>query len=94
MIVVMLHMPAEGETAERMIKAFEGRNREVDQMPGFRGFWLLRDENRTELVTVTHWDTREDFERWSKSQQMARAHAGQPGGSGQPRLVTYDVVAE
>ena len=43
MIIVMLHMPAEGEAAERMIQAFKQRNREVDQMPGFRGFELLHD---------------------------------------------------
>lgn len=94
MIVVMLHMPVEGAAAERMIQAFQQRNREVDQMPGFRGFQLLRDEAQSELVTVTQWDSHEDFERWRSSQEMARAHTGGPGGAGQPRLVVYEVVAE
>lgn len=94
MIVVMLHMPVEGAAAERMIQAFHQRNREVDQMPGFRGFQLLRDEAQSELVTVTQWDSREDFERWRSSQEMARAHTGGPGGAGQPRLVIYEVVAD
>jgi len=94
MIVVMLHMLAQGEAAERMIAAFKQRNREVDAMPGFRGFQLLRDESQTELVTVTQWDSREDFERWRASQQMVRVHAGGERGTGQPTLIIYDIVAE
>ena len=94
MIVVMLHMPADDAAAERMITAFKQRSREVDQMPGFRGFQVLRDEQQTELVTVTTWDSREAFEQWRSSQQMARAHSSAPGGSSQPTLVIYDVVAE
>lgn len=93
MIVVMLHISAEGAAADRMIAAFQQRNREVDQMPGFRGFEVLQDEQRREIVTVTRWDSRDDFERWRSSQEMSRAHAGAPGG-GHPTIVIYDVVAE
>jgi len=55
---------------------FAKRAAEVDGMPGFRGFELLRPvKGEDRYFVVTHWDSDEDFQNWVKSAAFTRGHA-------------------
>jgi heme oxygenase (mycobilin-producing) len=66
---------AEGRGPELEAR-FAKRAAEVDGMPGFRGFELLRPvKGETRYFVVTHWDTEEDFQNWISSPAFTRGHA-------------------
>ena len=57
-------------------KRFANRAAEVDKMPGFEGFELLRPvEGETRYFVYTRWATEEDFQSWVNSQAFQRGHA-------------------
>ncbi|MEM9060868.1 MAG: antibiotic biosynthesis monooxygenase [Pseudomonadota bacterium] len=61
---------------------WKGRDTKLGEMKGFVDFHLLRGpegEDHTLYASHTIWDSREDFEAWTKSQQFRDAHkdAGQ-----------------
>jgi heme-degrading monooxygenase HmoA len=74
MIVVMVRIPigsvAEGE---RLAERFRNRAGLVVSHPGFLGFELLKGEG--EYVSMTRWASREDLDRWMRSEAHAQAHA-------------------
>ncbi|MGH0035784.1 MAG: antibiotic biosynthesis monooxygenase family protein [Myxococcota bacterium] len=54
------------------------RDSQLDEVPGFREFRLLkgpRDDEGTLYASHTLWDSREDFEAWTRSESFAKAHA-------------------
>ena len=66
---------AEGRGPELEAR-FARRAAEVDGMPGFRGFELLRPvAGESRYFVVTHWDSDEDFQNWVKSAAFTRGHA-------------------
>ena len=66
---------AEGRGPELEAR-FAKRAAEVDGMPGFRGFELLRPiAGESRYFVVTHWDSDEDFQNWVKSAAFTRGHA-------------------
>ena len=66
---------AEGRGPELEAR-FAKRAAEVDGMPGFRGFELLRPiTGESRYFVVTHWDSDEDFQNWVKSAAFTRGHA-------------------
>jgi heme-degrading monooxygenase HmoA len=66
---------AEGRGPELEAR-FAKRAAEVDGMPGFRGFELLRPvKGEDRYFVVTHWETEEDFQNWIKSAAFTRGHA-------------------
>jgi len=85
MLVVMVRIPV-GSAAEgaRLEERFRNRQGLVDREPGFLGFELLKGDS--EYVSVTRWATREDLDRWMKSQAHAQAHGrpASPTGGGHP----------
>jgi len=78
----------EGMGAE-LEKRFGARVGEVEKMPGFEGFELLRPtgDGETRYFVVTHWRSVEDFETWVASDDFGRGHsgAGAPAGEGAER---------
>src|ERR687886_2574037 len=81
MLVVMVRIPigsaAEGERLEERFRTRAGL---VDNEPGFLGFELLKGDS--EYVSVTRWATREDLNRWMRSQAHAQAHGRTPSPTG------------
>ncbi|MGO8740158.1 antibiotic biosynthesis monooxygenase family protein [Rhodoblastus sp.] len=79
------------------------RNRQSDlpAMPGFVVFHLLRgpsDDEATLFVSHTIWETRQNFEDWTRSEAFRRAHSGDPKTQGlylgPPHIEGFEAVAE
>src|ERR1043165_1640167 len=79
-------------------KRFAARGAEVDKMPGFEGFELLRPtDGSNKYFVVTHWKDVESFDNWVSSQSFASEHAKAAAPSGRPvsahaELLSFDVV--
>lgn len=88
----------EGRGAE-LEQRFAKRAREVEQMPGFEGFELLRPtEGETRYFVYTRWESEEAFMAWVSSDAFTRGHAQAAADRGeQPvahgsHLLSFDVV--
>ena len=81
----------EGRGAE-LEKRFTERAREVESMPGFVGFQLLRPTAGEErYFVVTEWEDEESFRAWVSSQAFTRGHA-RPAGPGGPVASHADLL--
>jgi heme oxygenase (mycobilin-producing) len=84
---------------EALEERFRNRHGEVERMPGFLGFELLRPTSgETRYFVYTRWKTEEDFRAWVESEAFTRGHAGgsssgkeRPVGTGS-HLLEFDVV--
>ena len=84
---------------EALEKRFAARASEVDKMPGFEAFELLRPvEGETRYFVYTRWESEEALQAWVKSDafQKGHAHAGDPH-QGRPvasgsALLSFEVV--
>ena len=68
---------------------FAKRAAEVEGMPGFLGFELLRPaKGETRYFVYTRWETEEDFRAWVERRVHPRARSGGQGQQGhrRPRL--------
>ena len=75
------------------------RESELDAVPGFREFHLLRgpsDAGVTLFVSHSRWESRDAFEAWTKSEafRKAHAHAGETGKTlvGHPQFEGFEIV--
>lgn len=85
MIVSMFHVQVPEQAIAGFEKSWQQRAGLVDKMPGFRGLEVLRDGKEPgKYVVLTHWDTKDDFQRWASSPEFARghAHSGDSGAGG------------
>lgn len=88
----------EGHGAE-LEQRFAARAREVEQMPGFQGFELLRPvSGETRYFVYTRWETEEAFQNWVNSQQFQHGHAQSAGPKGPvatgSSLLSFEVVEQ
>ncbi len=81
-------------------KRFANRAGEVEKMPGFEGFELLRPVSGDKRYFVyTRWASEEDFQNWVNSQSFQRGHAQANADAGQTpvatgsALLSFEVVA-
>ena len=96
MIVVMNRIPvAEGRELE-FEKTFTGRDRAVDQTPGFVDLQVLRPAEGRTYIVLTRWKSREAFEQWTQSEAFISAHRKQSPGMAEnrPTLEIYEVFTE
>ncbi|MBK5932205.1 antibiotic biosynthesis monooxygenase family protein [Halochromatium salexigens] len=77
------------------------RESQLDAMPGFCGFRLLKgqDDGESRLyASYTQWASRADFDAWRESEAFRQAHAQAkaPQGTyaGHPVFEGFDVVLE
>jgi heme oxygenase (mycobilin-producing) len=64
------------DRASELEERFAKRAGEVEKMPGFLGFELLRPvEGETRYFVYTRWETEEDFRAWVESSAFTRGHA-------------------
>ena len=93
------------QVAADQAQAFEARWHErrshLHEVPGFESFRLLRGEESEGAVHyASHavWESREAFEAWTKSDNFARAHSGDPLPEGMvlghPKLQRFEVVLQ
>ena len=80
---------------------WKSRDSQLDGVPGFRDFHLLKgpvDEEATLYASHTVWESEADFEAWTKSEAFRRAHAQAraPEGTylGHPRFEGFEVVLD
>lgn len=67
------------QVPDERIGAFVDRlrkNHGIETQPGFRGLKLLSPIDAEGHVTMTFWDTREDYEAWRESISFKQAHDG------------------
>jgi heme-degrading monooxygenase HmoA len=64
------------ERGPELEERFAKRAAEVEKMPGFLGFELLRPvEGETRYFVYTRWETEEAFRAWVESSSFTRGHA-------------------
>ena len=75
------------------------RESQLDQVPGFKDFHLLKgptDEEAALYASHTVWDSKEDFDNWTRSENFRKAHANTraPEGTylGHPNFEGFEVV--
>lgn len=78
---------------------WKGRDSRLNEMKGFVEFHLLRGpehEDHTLYSSHTIWDSRADFEAWTKSEQFREAHKNAGGHEGiylgHPDFEGFEVV--
>lgn len=79
---------------------WKSRETYLDEMPGFVEFHLLKGpeaEDHTLYSSHTLWQTRDNFEAWTQSEQFRKSHAraeGQSSGSlflGHPKFEGFEI---
>jgi heme-degrading monooxygenase HmoA len=88
--------PGRGAELEQRFAARAG---EVEKMPGFEGFELLRPvEGEDRYFVYTRWATEEDFQAWVQSSAFQRGHAQSSGPDGpvasHSSLLAFEVALE
>jgi heme oxygenase (mycobilin-producing) len=79
-------------------KRFANRATEVEQMPGFLGFELLRPTaGQTRYFVYTRWQSEEHYRAWVESPAFTRGHAQATAGAGGPvaahsELLSFEVI--
>jgi heme-degrading monooxygenase HmoA len=84
---------------EALEERFRARAGEVERMPGFLGFELLRPTaGETRYFVYTRWESEEAFRAWVEGPAFTRGHAGKerrheqgPVGTGSS-LLEFEVV--
>lgn len=89
---------APGKETE-FITLWETRDSQLEKVPGFKSFQLLQGPQTDEFTLfASHvtWETRADFENWTKSEafRIAHANAGAAKGIylGPPQFEGFEVV--
>ena len=78
----------EGMGAE-LEKRFAARAGEVDKMPGFEEFMLLRPvAGETRYFVFTRWESEDAFLNWRNSAQFGQGHADSGGAAERPQPVS------
>jgi heme-degrading monooxygenase HmoA len=80
------------EEADQLVSAFRHRSGKVDQQPGFLKFELWREAEGREVLVLTHWRDRADFEHWVESPAFREAHRHAAGAPGQGAGSLYEVA--
>lgn len=77
MIITTFRITVPDEKALDFEQKFKNRSKIVDQLPGFISFKLLKTKTEIglEYVLLTEWESKEDHDRWIKSQEHAKIHS-------------------
>jgi heme-degrading monooxygenase HmoA len=87
--------PGRGAALE---ERFANRASEVERMPGFLGFELLRPTaGETRYFVYTRWQSEEHYRAWVESPAFTRGHAQAAANAGGPvashsQLLAFEVV--
>ena len=98
MFVTCNRIPVNPEHAAAFEERFGSRAGQVDQMPGFVSFHLLKPKNPTDpYVVMTFWESEAHFKAWTESPAFREGHGRSSTlppdtFAGRPVLELYDVV--
>lgn len=98
MITVANRMYVSPEYREQFEERFRSRAGLVDGMPGFLANHVLRPTKDGEpYVVLTFWNSREEFEAWTSSDEFRQGHARsstlpREAFSGQGGLEVHEVI--
>ncbi|SHH05400.1 Heme-degrading monooxygenase HmoA [Virgibacillus chiguensis] len=85
--VVMNNIPVTEEGQPVFEHHFQNRKHEVEKMPGFQAFRLLKPKKGNTYIVFTQWRSVQDFENWKTSDQFKQAHKN-------PSVKTPDYYAD
>lgn len=97
MVIVMNRFRVAPGREKDFEEVFRGRARLVETMPGFVSLEVLRPlQEQGVFVSMAHWETREAFEAWTKSEQFAEGHKNRHPGmfQGPPQFEMYEVFEQ
>jgi heme-degrading monooxygenase HmoA len=78
---------------------WKNRETHLDDVKGFQKFYLLKGSTNSEYTLYTShstWNSKSDFENWTKSEAFRKAHSG--GGKhqgiylGHPKFEGFEVI--
>lgn len=78
MIVVMNRVPVNEGYSDDFLERFRTRKGLVDGQPGFIRNLVLKPLKGEFHVVMTFWETREQFDAWTKSDAFQQAHSRVP----------------
>jgi len=99
MFIAMNRFKIKPGCEQEFIDIWKGRDTYLETVPGFRDFNLLQgpgNDDHTLFSSHATWESRNDFEAWTKSEAFRKAHAN--AGSrkdiymGPPQLEYFEVV--
>jgi heme-degrading monooxygenase HmoA len=75
MFVAINYISCKDDYKERFEELFSTRAKAIDLMPGFKNMHVLKpiDSNGDYLI-VSHWDSEEQFQNWTKSPAFIEGH--------------------
>ncbi|QJP12751.1 antibiotic biosynthesis monooxygenase [Starkeya sp. ORNL1] len=86
---------------EEFERVWRERDSYLAQVPGFKAFSLLRGpakDDHTLYASHSIWNSRADFEAWTRSEAFRAAHRSAGGNKplylGHPELELFDAVIE
>src|SRR5215210_5625170 len=97
MIAIFNRLPVKEGVADQVVERFANSRGNVQGFPGFLSMEVLRSEGADEVLVITRWQSRDDFDAWVHSEEFREAHAKGGGGDllrGHPQMSTYEVAVE
>ena len=103
MYIAMNRFKVTKDTAEAFEQLWKSRDSYLDELAGFIQFHLLKGPEREDHILYsshTVWNTFEDFQNWTKSEQFRKAHANAGNSSirplylGHPEFEGFHVIQE
>lgn len=58
----------------RFEELFASRKGAIDTMPGFIEMEVLKPNDGSEYLIVSHWESKDSFESWTKSEAFIEGH--------------------
>ena len=95
MIAIFNSLPVEEGAADEIVKRFAESRGHVRGFPGFVSMEVLSAEETDEVMVITRWRDKADFDAWVASDAFKMAHGrGGSGGllRGHPQMGTYEVA--
>jgi heme-degrading monooxygenase HmoA len=81
------------------VDVWKGRDSYLHTVPGFKEFHLLQGPSNNDFTLFSShatWESRDDFEAWTKSDAFRKAHASAGSSKdiymGPPQLECFEVV--
>ncbi len=75
MFIAINYITCKEEYKERFEMLFSTRAKAIDRMPGFQKMQVLKPiDGKSEYLIISHWDTEEQFRKWTNSPEFLEGH--------------------
>ncbi len=72
--VAINYIKCEDHYKERFEELFASRAHAIDRMPGFQNMEVLKPNDQGEYLIVSHWESEEQFKKWTSSPEFLEGH--------------------